>query len=212
MRKPPKPNKTGILLLSMLAAFAVLLALYLAMLAPYFADTGEGGGPTTPALGEGESLGITGQTVLLFPRVVRTDIKSLSVSNDYDKKTGTYESYTFLRDVEDSDGDGDTYDYIIKEFPAHPYDEEKFSALVVGAGYASCVGRLDGLSFEGKSEAEIAEIHAKYGLSDADHPSFYTLETMGGDVYTVYIGENLTSIRMKCCCQSNRRSIRTTAP
>lgn len=189
MRKPPKPNKTAILLLSLLAAFLVLLVLYLAVLAPLFNDTGDTPPPATPPLGEGEGLGITGQTVLLFPRVVRTDIKSIAVGNRYNDKTGTYESYTFLRDSEDNDGDGDTFDYIIKEFPAHPYDETKFSALVVGAGYASCVGRLDELDFEGKSEEEIAAIHGKYGLSEADHPSYYTLEKTDGTSYTVYIGE-----------------------
>lgn len=187
MRKPPKSNKTAILLLSLLSLFAVLLGLYLAVLAPYFADTGEGGGSTSVPTQPGEGTGITGSTLLLFPRVQRTEMDSLTVSN-YNKTTGKEEIYTFLRDNEDQDGDGDTYDFIIKEFPAHPYDEERFSALVVGAGYASCVGKLNEISFEDKSEAEITAIYASYGLSEADHPSYYTLKTTEGDSYTVYIG------------------------
>lgn len=187
MRKPPKPNKTAILLLSLLCAFAVLLALYLAVLAPYFADTGEGGGSSSVPTQPGEGTGITGTTLLLFPRIQRTEIESLTVSN-YNKTSGAQESYTFLRDNEDQDGDGDTYDFIIKEFPAHPYDEERFSALVVGAGYPSCVGKLNEVSFEGKSDEEITAIYASYGLSEADQPSYYTLKTTEGASYTVYIG------------------------
>ena len=35
MRKPPKPNKTGILLLSLASIFLILLVLYLAVLSPF---------------------------------------------------------------------------------------------------------------------------------------------------------------------------------
>ena len=188
MRKPPKPNKTAILLLSLLAAFLVLLTLYLAVLAPLFEAEAPPSTSPPPQTEAGEGTGITGSTLLLFPRVVRTDIHSISVSNGYDKKTDRYESYTFLRDHKDEDGDGDTYDYVIKEFPAHPYDEERFASLVVGAGYASCTKKLSEWDFSDKTEAEINEIYAGYGLSAADHPSFYTLEKTDGTVYTVYIG------------------------
>lgn len=184
MRKPPKPNKTGILLLSLLCAFVMLLVLYLTVLTPFFAEGGEDVSSTTASTQAGEGSGLITGMIAMFPRVERSDMKEIHVYNSYDKKTGQYEEYCFEKDTEDKDQDGDTADFIIKDHPVNVYNEEKFSKLVVDAGYTLCLGRLDELDFSAGAE----EIYARYGLSEAQHPTYYKLTTTAGKTYTVYIG------------------------
>lgn len=187
MRKPPKPNKTAVILLSLLCVFAVLLGLYLAILAPMFSETEDT--PTTNVpTAPGEGLGVTGAAAMLFPRVERVDIKSLRVFNRYTAPAG-YASYAFLRDTEDEDGDGDTYDFIIEGHKANPYDETKFSELVIATGYTTYLTRLDELGLTEKSEDEVLAAYADFGLAPEDHPVYYELETVEGTVYRVYLGE-----------------------
>lgn len=186
MRKPLKPNKTAVILLSLLCAFAVLLALYLAVLAPWFSDTEEPPEEPLQTL-PGEGIGITGLSAMMFPKIDRTDIRTLRVWNNYQE--GAYKTYAFLRDAEDEDGDGDTYDFVIEGFKANPYDETKLSELVVAAGYTTYTTRLDTLKLSEKSEEEVLAAYADFGLAPADHPIYYELETMDGAVYKVYIGD-----------------------
>ena len=125
MRKPPKPNKTGILLLSLLCVFVVLLVLYLAVLSPFFAETGDSGSSTpTVSTKPGEGTGLVNGMVMMFPRVERADMSSIRVFNSYDEKTGQYEEYCFTKDGEDKDQDGDTADFIIEGHPVNIYNEE----------------------------------------------------------------------------------------
>ena len=187
MRKPPKPNKTALLLLSLFALLALLLGLYFAVLSPLFnAEEPETLPPVTLLPEEGMAL--TGNTGLLFPQVQRTDMASIRVFNGYDKKTDTYTSYAFLRDTEDKDGDGDTNDFIIENFPVHRYNEDLFSALVVGVGYTPYATRLDALALSDMSEEERLATYADFGLAPSDHPARYELTKTDGTVYTVIIG------------------------
>ena len=184
MRKPPTPNKTGILLLSLFSVALVLILLYFAVLAPFFAETGEDEtGSSSVSTLPGESGGTIDGTVLMFPRIQRAEIASISVFNNYNQKTGRYEEYSFDKDSTDLDKDGDTADFIIKGHPVNNYNEEKFSALVVDAGYTLCLGRLEGLDF---SNADA--VYNRYGLNEEQHPSYYILTTTAGESYTVYIG------------------------
>ncbi len=186
MRKTVKINRHGALLVALAAAFLVLVVLYFALLAPLLTPGAGGSGTTTSiTTGEGEGTGITPGTLLMFPRVERANMLSIEVANSYDAASGGYQNrYTFLKDVDDENGDGDTNDFIIDGFAANIYDEERFSSLVVDAGYSACLGKLDTLDFSGGAE----EVYAVYGLATADHPSYYVLTTTAGDVYRVYIG------------------------
>ena len=184
MRKPPKPNKTGILLLSLASIFLILLVLYLAVLSPFFAASEEDV-TTTVSTQQGEGSGLSAGTVLMFPRVERVDMESIRVYNRYDEASGAYQTYCFEKDHDDLDGDGDTADFIIEGHPVNTYDDERFSRLVVDVGYTACLGRLTGLDFE----ADGAEaIFARYGLAEGQHPTYYVLETVAGESYTVYVG------------------------
>lgn len=184
MRKPPKPNKTGILLLSLLCAFVVLLVLYLAVLSPFFSEQGPDTSSTTVSTQPGEGTGLVNGMVTMFPRVERADMLSIRVFNNYDEKTGRYEEYCFTKDTEDKDVDGDTADFIIEGHPVNVYNEEKFSQLVVDAGYTLCLGRLSSLDFSAGADA----VYARYGLSESQNPTYYVLTTVTGESYTVYIG------------------------
>ncbi|MBQ8859022.1 MAG: DUF4340 domain-containing protein [Clostridia bacterium] len=188
MRKPPKPNKTALVLLSLFAVLALLLVLYFAILAPIFNAEDPETPPTLETL-PGEGVGVSGSTGLLFPQVERADMQSIRVYNRYDKKTDSYESYAFLRDTEDVDGDGDTNDFVIENFPVHQYSEEMFSALVVGVGYAPYTTRLDTLALSDMSEEERDATYADFGLSASSHPARYELTKTDGTVYTVLIGD-----------------------
>lgn len=187
MRKPPKPNKTALVLLSLFALLAILLVLYFAILSPMFeAEEPE---PTPPvALLPGEGAGLTANSALLYPQVQRTDMQSIRVFYNYDKKENAYQSYAFLRDNDDVDGDGDTNDFIIENFPVHRYSEDLFSALVVAVGYSPYATRLDALGLSDMSEEERLATYADFGLASSDNPVYYELTKTDGTVYTVRIG------------------------
>jgi hypothetical protein len=184
MRKPPKPNKTGILLLSLLCVFVLLLVLYFAVLSPFFSEEGPETPGTTVSTKPGEGAGLVNGMVMMFPRVERSSMASLRVFNNYNEKTGKYEEYCFTKDTEDKDQDGDTADFIIEGHPVNIYNEEKFSQLVVDAGYTLCLGRLDALDFSEGADP----VYARYGLSESQHPTYYVLTTHTGESYKVYIG------------------------
>ncbi len=187
MKQPIKTGKNGVRLLALAAAFLVLILLYFTLLAPLLSPGSGAGGSSTPTVstGEGEGTGITPGTLLMFPRVERVNMLSIEVANGYNAAKGDYENrYTFLKDVNDENGDGDANDFIIKGFAANVYDEELFSDLVVDTGYSACLGKLDTLDFSQGAE----EVYAVYGLSAADHPSYYVLTTTEGLTYRVYIG------------------------
>lgn len=186
MKKPIKMNRNGILLLSLAAAFLVLVVLYAAVLSPLLPAAGAGESTTTSVTtGAGEGTGITPGTVLLFPRIDRAEMRSIEVVNGYRAAVGDYQNrYKFLKDVNDDNGDGDANDFIIDGFAANTYNEELFSDLVVDTGYPVCAGRLDTLDFSAGADA----VYAAYGLAEGDHPSYYVITTLEGEIYRVYIG------------------------
>lgn len=185
MRKPVKVNRSGALLLALAAATLILTVLYFTVFAPLLTPSTGDSTTTTITTGEGEGSGITAGTLLMFPRIERAYMLSIEVCNGYDAAKGDYTNkYAFLKDVDDANGDGDTDDFIIRDFAANTYDEERFSSLVVDTGYSACLGKLDTLDFSVGAQ----QVYATYGLADADHPSYYVLTTTAGDVYRVYIG------------------------
>lgn len=189
MRKPTPAARTKIWLAALAAAFVLLLVLYLTLIQPLYNGATDGDPSTTTATVnpvDGEAQGITSGTLLMYPRIERVDIRSIEVFNSYKADTG-YSSYTFLRDSEDKDFDGDTNDFIIDGYPANTYDDDRFSRLVVDTGYTACLGKLD-IDFKSKSDAEILSVYADYGLSVADNPTYFRITRTDGTAYTVYLG------------------------
>ena len=190
MRKPIKTKKTTWWIAGLSTLFLVFLILYIAVLMPMQAADTEAGSSSTlkPVQPEdGEGVGITVNTLLMYPRVERSGIASIEVFNRYDEKSGTYSSYKFVRDTEDKDLDGDVDDFIIDGYPANTYSEEKFSLLVVDTGYTACLGKLD-LDFTGLDDAGVDDIYSRYGLSPSQHPTYFRMTERSGTVRTVYIG------------------------
>lgn len=175
MRIPQKTKKNYLLLLALALSFALLLTLYLVFLLP-----AEQAPP--------DDDDTTVETILMFPHVSRAEMTSIEVFNSYDSKTGKYQSYKFIRDIEDEDGDGDTNDFIIDGYPANSYDEEKFALLVVDTGHVSCLGMLEELDFSGLDEAGKQAIYRNYGLASDQNPTYFRLTQTDGTVRTVYIG------------------------
>lgn len=190
MRKPIQPNKTKLVLLSLLALFLLVLVLYLAVLIPMMEADRQNSVTTTSKVPtvDGEGNGITAQTLLMYPRVERSDMASIEVFNNYNAATGRYDSYKFTKDVDDLDLDGDTNDFVIEGHPANTYNEEKFASLVVDTGYTACLGKLDELKFDGLDEAGITAIYSGFGLAVEQNPTYYRMTEKNGTVRTVYIG------------------------
>ena len=185
MRKPHQTNKNGIFLIVLAALFVLLLVLYLAVLQPMF-NAAEGTTTTTKKTLANEGSGLAG-SYLMFPEVSRAEMASIEVFYTYNEKKGAYESYKFVKDVNDENGDGDKADFLIEGFSANTYNAEKFAALVVDTGYPTYIGRLDDLDFSG-DEAARDSVYQKYGLSPSQNPAYYVLTALDGTVYRVYIG------------------------
>ena len=185
MRKPVKTNRNGLLLLSLAATLLILSILYFTVFSPLLPAAGSSTTTTTVTTGDGEGTGITAGTLLLFPRIERAGMRSIEIVNGYNAAKGDYENrYTFYKDVNDENGDGDANDFLIKDFAANTYNEELFSDLVVDTGYPVCAGKLDTLDFSAGADS----VYANYGLAESDHPSYYVLTTLEGVVYRVYVG------------------------
>ncbi len=185
MRKPQKTNKNGIFLLVLALLFVALLVVYIAALQPMF-NAAESTSTTTKKTLSNEGEGLAG-SYLMFPEVSRAEMASIEVFYTYNEKKGAYESYKFVKDVNDENGDGDKADFLIEGFPANTYDAEKFAALVVDTGYPTYIGRLDDLDFSGDAAARDS-VYARYGLSLSQNPSYYVLTALDGTVHRVYIG------------------------
>ena len=189
MRIPKKPNKTHIALIALASLFLLVLVLYLAVIAPIISAESQNTTTTSRvSTSDGEGNGIASSTLLLYPRVERSDMASIEVFNRYNATTGQYESYKFVKDKDDQDLDGDTNDFVIEGFPANSYDEEKFAMLVVDTGYTSCLGKLNELDMADKDDAAVTEIYRGYGLAPDQHPTYYRMTEKNGTVRTVYIG------------------------
>ena len=185
MRKPPKPNKNGVFLILLATLFVLLLVVYLAVLQPMF-HAAEDTTTTTKKTLPNEGGGLAG-SYLMFPEVSRAEMASIEVFYTYNEKKGAYESYKFVKDVNDENGDGDKADFLIEGFSANTYDAEKFAGLVVDTGYPTYIGRLDELDLSG-DEAARDSVYRNYGLSLSQNPAYYVLTALDGTVYRVYIG------------------------
>ena len=164
-----KKQKKLIIILSL--AFALMLALYFAVVQP-LVNREE---PKEPPLSVDEGEGLYHNIRLLYDKIEREDIKTIEVHNsDGD--------YSFVR----SDPSKRSSDFVIQEgeriYFLPEYDYEKISEIVVAVGTTYVREKII-------SETVTEEIFAEYGLSLADDPAYFRVETFDGESFKVYIGE-----------------------
>lgn len=175
--------KKGRLLPLLLAGSALLLLiLYFAVVRPLTAAPEVTRPPVTTDDGEGVVLG----QVTIYPEIPREDMVSITVHNEH----GTYR---FARMGKEGEAVSNTQNFVIcrekdGEFIPYrgiDYDKERFSELVIGTGtfyYLSNLGRAPEL---GDGRLDFSE----YGLSEADDPAWFEVETFGGERVKVFVGD-----------------------
>lgn len=161
--------------------FVVLLIAYFAVVRP-LVNSGLEAEETEPLeTVEGEVIGINDR-YLMFPQVERKNMQSIKVENEY----GTYEFYR------DANGD-----FQIRGFEGTSFDLTKFSSLVTSCGYTLAKVKV----VDNATDAELQE----YGL---DKPAAsWTLTTLTGQQYKVYVGYDLLTGGGYYCMLEGRRSV-----
>ena len=164
-----KKQKKLIIILAL--AFALMLALYFAVVLP-LVNKEE---PKEPPLSVDEGEGLYHNIRLLYEKIDREAIKKIEIHNaDGD--------YAFVR----SDPSKRASDFVIQEgeriYLLPEYDYEKISEIVVSVGTTYVREKII-------SEKVTEEIFAEYGLSLADDPAYFRVETFDGESFKVYIGE-----------------------
>ena len=161
---------------------AVLIVLYFAVVRPLSTPPEETVPLVTTGPGEGSYL----NKGTIFPHVPRENMRSITVHN----AEGTF---SFARLA----GEGETPTAVNKfvilqeksggtvAYPHIPYDEERFSELVVATGTFYFLRNLgEEPELEGKTP-----VWSDYGLAPEDDPAWFELETLDGKRYKVYVGD-----------------------
>ena len=164
-----KKQKKLIIILAL--AFALMLILYFAVVLP-IVNKEE---PKQPPLSVDEGEGLYHNIRLLYEKIEREDIKRIEIHNEGG-------DYAFVR----SDPSKRASDFVIQEgeeiYFLPEYDYEKISEIVVGVGTTYVREKII-------SSDVTEEIFAEYGLSLAEDPDYFIVETFDGDSFKVYIGE-----------------------
>ena len=161
-----KKQKFWIILMASVAA--LLMLLYLLVIAPLVKKRAETLLPEPPELLEGEVCD-SDNAILMFEHVERKDIQSIEVHNSY----GEYLCY---RRAEDGN-------YYLKGYELAPFSADTLASLVVASGYTVTVERVSTQCTEWE----------KYGLGAEDSPAWYTLTKTDGKTHKVYIGKLIPS-------------------
>ncbi len=156
-----KKQKKTVLIMAIIVAAAICA--YFFIIVPIVNYVEEVTAETVHLL-DGEVLG-TSDRILMFDHEEKKNIQEIEIHNDYGE-WGVY-----------YDAADDTF--YITGYPEAPYDKEKFSSLIVSAGYTLSMKRV----------TEDCEDMHEYGLADSDNPQWYTLTTRDGEKHTVYIGD-----------------------
>ncbi len=164
-----KKQKKLIIILSL--SFVLMLLLYFFVVVPI--ENKEE--PKEPPLSVDEGEGLYYNIRLLYEKIERDDIKSISIHNENG-------DYSFVR----SNPSKRTSDFIIKEgesvYLLPEYDYEKISEIVVSVGTTYVREKII-------SSDVTEEIFAEYGLSLEEDPDYFEVETYDGETYKVYVGE-----------------------
>ena len=165
-------------------AIAILLIVsYFAIIRPLVTDTGDTV-TTTVTTGEGEGAYLNKGT--LYPPLAREEIYSITVSNE----SGTFRFYRYTKEGVQPTA---THGFIIAQkegdrfvdYGHIPYQEERFSELVVATGsfyYHKNIG-------EDAAEGGVTLNLADYGLAPEQDPAWFEVTTLGGSTYRVYVGD-----------------------
>lgn len=161
--------------------FVALLIAYFAVVRPLVNSGTEEETTATPDTVAGEVIGVNNR-YMMFPQVERKNMQSILVENQYG-------SYEFYRDEEN--------EFQIRGFEGTSFDLTLFSSLVTSTGYTLAKVKV----VDNATDAQLEE----YGL--ADPQASWTLTTITGDVYKVYVGYDLLTGGGYYCMLEGRRSV-----
>ena len=160
-------KKQKIMIASFASVALVMLILYFAVLAPMVAKAQEPEEVIPETLVDGEVYDSDGVSILIFPYVEKKNMQSIEVHNEYG---------SFICKRADDEAQNTFY---IEEHMQVPFATETLTQLVVDAGYSTIIRRI----------TTECDDWAKYGLAEEDNPAYYTVTTIAGESYTVYIGD-----------------------
>lgn len=167
------------IIIACIAVFAVILTLYLTVIAPMLKDNTA---PEPPIeLLDGEARG-SNNRVYMFPPVARGDMSSIEVKNERG-------GYIFVRH---------NSQFYLKDMELAPYDLEKFSSVVVATGSSLALRRI--------IIDETTDLSA-YGLAATDSPASYTVTTEDGTEHKVWIGDRIPTDGGYYCQYDGRDAI-----
>ncbi len=176
-------KKRQLLLLILFGIAALLLVLWLAVLRPIIMTPDDPEPPVTTGPGEGVQYNYP----LLYPKLERSDIRSIRVHN----QTGEYKfERTALKEGAEATNtspfliyqkEGDEY----RAYFDVAYNEDRFAALVVATG---TFYYLKNITTEAEAAAETIDYH-DYGLAPEDDPAWFEIVTFGGETIRVYVGD-----------------------
>lgn len=171
-----KGRKVLIVILALL--IAALAVLYFAVVRPLINEVAEKEPVETEA---GEAVG-SSDRILLFPKLTRDDISSITVTN-------AYGGYTFRRDETDS--------FCIDQYESMSYKEELLASLI-----DTCANTLSKVKVMSSAPDERL---SEYGL---DNPTAkWTVTDRGGKQHTVLVGKTLLTGGGYYCMYEGRRSV-----
>ena len=159
-----KRNKLTIILL---AAFALLVILYFAVISPIIKKAGGSSDGNTELL-RGEVLDGSGQ-IMMFERIEQTNLASIEVHNGY----GTWTVYRANDDK-----------FYIKDHESIPYNVNSFASLVISAGYTISLDRV----------TTDCEDFSEFGLAEENSPAWFVIKSTDGAEHKVYIGDQIPTL------------------
>lgn len=161
--------------------FAVLLLAYFLVVRP-LVESGNEEEETEPLeTVSGEVVGINDR-YMMYPQVERSGMYSIQVENEYG-------SFEFYRDSNN--------DFQIRGYEGTSYNLELFSQLVTSTGYTLSKVKV----VDRATDAQLEE----YGLLEPQ--ASWTLTTLTGETYTVYVGYDLLTGGGYYCMLEGRRSV-----
>lgn len=135
------------------------------------------------------------QSLMMFPRVEKQNIRSVEVVNQNGKH-----SYEFARLNPDTLKRDDSGEFAIVSSPLTDFDLEKFSALHVAAGYSITAGKItDPIKDENGAFSEyglVPERRVDDEGNEYDYvPTYYILTETSGTRHKVIVGDRLVTGR-----------------
>ena len=174
--------------------FTVLIAGYFALRGVLDNEVVDTTGPAASELLPGE--GTYGSSTLIYPRIERKDLKTVTVHNPANRVYGDVYVDWGIGFAYDKDAD-DYYGYMLTyEYPE--IDESQLAYFAVGAGYATINARVEtdckdfspyGLDFASEEEATYIVVEKRDGTK---HKLYFGKKNLSGTSYYVRSGDTYT--------------------